>query len=342
MSATSAAATAPFRPLFPEDLDQGDPFLLEAPPEFGADFRYYVFTTGEEPTDGWAYPIYASPDLASWQRIGSALATERLSSHWAPCVTYIAGLARPFVMLYSRAIGTGEQGHIGHTIRRADSAQPAGPYLDTSYVLTPGFDFAIDPDIYRRSNGSLAMAFAVDFIENEPFGTGIVEAPIASDLTRLTRPPRLLARPSHPWQIYDAARVMPWKTIPGIDWRTDTVRWHTIEAPVGGLVSPAGRSLYLYSGGCFFDFYAVGAIVENPPGVLRDVTDGAATFVIQPNPDAGFFAPGHCSLLRAGPDRPDDYLLLHARFGSAGAKRQMCLARLRWTDADLPIAEPAS
>ena len=56
--------------------------------------------------------------------------------------------------------------------------------------------------------------------------------------------------------------------------------------------------------------------------------------------ERGFFAPGHCSWLPT--DAGEDYLLLHARFGSPQAKRQMCLARLRWTEDGRPVAEPAS
>ena len=131
---------------------------------------------------------------------------------------------------------------------------------------------------------------------------------------------------------------MPWKQIPGVDWTRQTVRWHTMEAPVGGLVSPAGRPVYLYSGGCFGGFYAVGALVEDEARRLRDVTTGDTGFVVRPQPENGFYAPGHCSWLRA--DAGHDYLMLHARFGAPDAKRQMCLAVLRWGADGLPNAEP--
>jgi len=329
-----------YRPLFPEDRDQGDPYVLAVPSEAVARFRYYVYTTGEDPVAGRAFPVYGSDDLIAWTGLGEALRVERESSHWAPCVHYVPNLDRPYVMLYSRAVGLGDQGHVGHAIRRADSECPEGPFVDSGHELTPDLDFAIDPDVYRLPNGSLQIAFAMDFIDDEPYGTGIVEAGISDDLTRLTSASRLLARPSHDWHVYDPARVMPWKTISGVDWETDTVRWHTVEAPVGGLVSPAGRSVYLYSGGCFFGFYAVGALVEEEPGWLRDVSDGQRNFVLRPRPDEGFFAPGHCSWLRA-PDG-DDYLMFHARFGAPDAKRQMCLAHPRWSDDDLPVAVPAA
>ncbi|CAA9549085.1 MAG: GH43 / GH43_30 / GH43_32 / GH43_3 / GH43_33 [uncultured Thermomicrobiales bacterium] len=334
---TTTARSAQLRPLLPEDRDQGDPFLFAAPGDGSARYRYYVYTTGEESLDGAAFPVYGSDDLRTWAPLGSALQAGARTAHWAPCVRHVPELNRPYVMLYSRAVGLGPEGHVGHAIRRADSERPEGPFVDSGEILTPDLDFAIDPDVYRLADGRLRLAFAMDFVEDEPYGTGIVETGITDDLTAIEGERRLLARPATDWQVYDAARVMPWKTIPGVDWTTHTVRWSTVEAPVGGLVSPGGRRVYLYSGGCFYGFYAVGAVVDD--GVSpQDVSDGQANFVIGPDPDRGVYAPGHCSWLRDVDG--SDYLMLHARFGSPEAKRQMCLASLRWSGADLPVAVP--
>ncbi|MGI8476702.1 MAG: family 43 glycosylhydrolase [Thermomicrobiales bacterium] len=333
---TNPPPAARLRPLFPEEIDQGDPFAFAVPSGVPSRFRHYIYTSGEEPVAGTAFPVYGSDDLTTWLRLDDALEVGLRSAHWAPCVRHVPGSARPFVMLYSRAVGLGAQGHVGHAIRRADAERPEGPFRDSGHVLTPGLDFAIDPDVYRLPDGSLKIAFAMDFTADEPFGTGIVEADIDEDLTALTGPPRLLARARFGWQVYEPARVMPWKTIPGVDRTTETVRWHTLEAPVGGLISPQGKRVYLYSGGCFWGFYAVGALVEDEQGHLQDVTDGVARFVIGPQPDEGVFAPGHCSWLRTNAGQ--DYLMLHARFDSPTARRQMCLLPLRWSDDGLPFA----
>jgi hypothetical protein len=331
-------ATIPIlQPLYVDDVDQGDPFALAVPAAAGARFRYYVYVTGPEPTSGQAFPVYGSDDLVNWERLGFALETDVVSSHWAPCVRYVAGRPRPFVMLYSRAVGVGELGHVGHAIRRADAVQPEGPFVDSGEVLTPDLDFAIDADVYRLPNGSLKMAFAMDFVD-EPYGTGIVEVEIDEELRSLLGDPRILARPSYDWHVYDPARVMPWKEIPGVDWSRQTVRWHTVEAPVGGLVSPEGNPVYLYSGGCFFGFYAVGAVIDDGRS-LNDVSDGNGNFVVCPQPARGIFGPGHCSWLRT--HEGADYLMLHARFGSASAPRQMCLVPLSWTADGFPTTELA-
>ena len=334
-----------FRPLYPEDRDQGDPYVFTAPP--GARFAYYVYVTGEDPTAGRAFPAYGSDDLLTWQPLGGVLEADTSKSHWAPCVSYVAGAERPFVMLYSHGIGQGEQGHIGHAIRRADAAAPEGPFVESGHLLTPDLDFAIDPDVYRRPDGRLYLAFAMDFTDDPPLGTGIVEAPIADDLTHLLAPPQLLARAGHEWHVYDPARKLPWKTIPGVNWETDSVRWHTVEAPVGGLVSPAGREAYLYSGGCFFAYYAVGALARDDAGAVTDLSKDEQSIVLGPHAERRLFAPGHCSYLRLGDEAllggaspTNEYLMFHARFGAPDAARQMALAPLRWTAEGLPYTRP--
>jgi GH43 family beta-xylosidase len=237
-------------------------------------------------------------------------------------------------MLYSRGIGVGEEAHIGHQILRADAERPEGPFADSGHVLTPDTDFAIDADVYPAPDGSLRMAYATDFVDTEPYGTGIVEVAVSGDLTRVLSPPSVLARPSEDWHLYDAARRMPWKQIPGIDWRTDAVRWSTVEGPVGGLVNPQGRRVYLYSGGCYFGFYAVGALVEDGAGRLVNVTRGGRGFVLGSLPEHGFHAPGHCDWHRTADGR--DWLVTHARFGSPTAPRNACLVELRWDGEGLP------
>jgi hypothetical protein len=328
---------AAFRPLFPDGRDQGDPYLLE-PPAGAAPRRYYVYVTGEDATSGAAFPVYASDDLLTWTPLGPALEGRPGVAHWAPCVRHVPGLRRPYVMLFSRAVGTGDAAHIGHVIYRADAASPEGPFRESGHALTAGLDFAIDPDVYRLPDGRLMLAYATDFVADAPLGTGIVEAAVREDLTALESRPSVLARAAHDWQVYDPARRMPWKAIPGVDWDRDTVRWNTVEAPSGGLRSPSGRPIYLYSGGCFFDFYAVGAVERDASGAILNLTAADDGFVLRPRPQDGVYAPGHCCWF-SGPDG-GTYLLFHARYGAADAPRQFGLAPLRWDERGRPVADP--
>jgi hypothetical protein len=325
-----------FRPLHPEARDQGDPYVLTVPSDACTPFRFYTYVTGEDAVSARAFPVYGSNDLVHWQALGGSLQADPTRAHWAPCVQYLPRLDLPYVMLYSRAQGLGEQSHIGHQIRRAHSRRPQGPFEDSGHVLTPELDFAIDPDIYRAPDHSLKIAFAMDFVADAPLGTGIVEAAINDDLTQISSARRVLARASHAWHVYDPARRMPWKHIPNVNWEQDTVRWNTLEAPVGGLVSPRGQSVYLYSGGAFFQFYAVGALVE-ADGQLLDISS-EGQLVIAPQETRGIFAPGHCCWIRGVGD--SIYLMLHARFGSPQAPRQMCLAPLGWNEAGHPVSLP--
>ncbi|HEY0022030.1 MAG TPA: family 43 glycosylhydrolase [Longimicrobium sp.] len=345
-SSEAVPGPASYRPLFPEPADQGDPYLLAIPDGVAADYRYYVYVTRDQTSDGrggtatpGAFPAFASHDLATWHPLGPTLEGDATRyAFWAPCVRYVAGLERPYVMLYSHGAGIGEQAHIGHQIRRADSERPEGPFVDTGHVLTPDTDFAIDADVYPAPDGSLRMAYATDFVDREPYGTGIVEVAVSDDLTRVLSSPALLARPSEDWHLFDGARRMPWKNIPGVDWRTDTVRWSTIEGPVGGLVNPQGRRVYLYSGGCYFGFYAVGALVEDDAGALVNVTRDGRGFVLGSLPEHGFHAPGHCDWFRAADGR--EWLVTHARFGSPEAPRNAALVELRWDEDGLPYCPP--
>jgi GH43 family beta-xylosidase len=342
----AAPAPVSYRPLHPEPADQGDPYLLAIPDGVPADYRYYVYVTRDQTSDGrggtatpGAFPAFASDDLATWHPLGPTLDGDATRyAFWAPCVRYVAGVERPYVMLYSHGAGIGEQAHIGHQIRRADSDRPEGPFLDTGHVLTPDTDFAIDADVYSAPDGSLRMAYATDFVDREPFGTGIVEVAVSGDLTRVLSSPALLARPSEDWHLFDGARRMPWMDIPGVDWRTGTVRWSTVEGPVGGLVSPQGRRVYLYSGGCYFGFYAVGALVEDEAGRLVNVTRDGRGFVLRSLPEHGFHAPGHCDWFRAADGR--EWLVTHARFGSPEAPRNAALVELRWDEDGLPYCPP--
>jgi hypothetical protein len=324
-----------FRPLCPDDVDQGDPFVVAAPPAANARLRFYVYVTGDPALGGRAFPAYGSDDLVRWEKLGPVLAAGAPTSHWAPWVGYVAGLARPWVMLYSRAVGVGEEAHVGHALRRADAPAPEGPFVDSGEVLTPDLDFAIDADVYPGSDGAPRLAWAMDFVGDEPFGTGIVEARIDPELRRTVGEPRVLARPSRDWHLFDASRAMPWKTIPGVDWAAgDRVRWSTVEGPVGGLRAPSGARVWLYSGGCFFGLYAVGALVEQPDGSLRDITTGDGDHVLAARPERGLFAPGHCSWLKLPSGA--EYLMTHARFGAPDGLRRFCLVPLAW-EGERPV-----
>lgn len=76
-----APASTLYRLHFHEDHDQGDPYILTPSPEAQTRFQFYVYTTGEDPVTGRAFPVYGSHDLVSWQRLDEALVVGVESSH---------------------------------------------------------------------------------------------------------------------------------------------------------------------------------------------------------------------------------------------------------------------
>ena len=158
-SAERVPGPVSYRPLFPEAADQGDPYLLAIPPGVPAAYRFYVYVTRDETSDGrggtasaGAFPAFASNDLATWTPLGPSLQGDATRhAFWAPCVRYVPGLPRPYVMLYSHGAGTGEQAHIGHQIRRADAEQRKF----TAGTTTTFFVFQAQRDLAVARNNEL-------------------------------------------------------------------------------------------------------------------------------------------------------------------------------------------
>lgn len=311
-------------PSFPEDdIDQGDPFLFEDP-DATSGFRYFVIVSSA------GFRLYGSDsptESGSWTFVGESFPGVNVHPWaWAPCVRLVAGLARPWVMLYSLAAGSGDpEGHQFHQLRRADSVRPAGPYRDSGEVLTADVPFAIDPDVSTRADGSLWLTCAADYVDRPPYGTGLFQARVSPDLRQLDTPLQPLARAEFDWQVYLAERSLPWMTIPGVDWaRGDTVRWHTMEGP-SGLVTPSGRDLLLYSGGNFQGFYGVGLLLLED-GTWTDRSPEPAACLLRPDADRHVLGPGHCSVsgdliayhFRAAPDAPRQFTVATLSWDSTG------------------------
>ena len=80
-----------YRPLYPEETDQGDPYLLVVPEGVEAAYRYYVYVTSDLTSRG-AFPVYASNDLGTGRPLGSILVAVTVPrAYWAPCVRYVPG-----------------------------------------------------------------------------------------------------------------------------------------------------------------------------------------------------------------------------------------------------------
>jgi hypothetical protein len=328
-----------YRPIIPDPApgcaDQGDPFLLTPPPSAGTEYAHYLFHT-DGAHEGDRIPVYGSSDLREFSYLGKALRSDaRLSEHWAPCVVHdpASGL---FTMFYSRSRPDQPNADIGQRLRRAVSDRPEGPFVDQGeFPLDLETDFAIDADVYRRvdrrtGEPAYFLAYVVEFWHEERVGVGIVEVQLSADLARPVSAPRILVKPSLDVQLYERDRSMPWQ-VGRRDWAAgETVDWHCIEAPIGGLVSPSGRPHYLDSFGSYKDdTYAVGAVREEPDGSLTDLAaEGHA--VLRSGMLPGITSAGHPSLVAPS------LLVSHGRF-SPGGERQAFYVPLLWDDGGRPF-----
>ena len=319
----------------PEFADQGDPYMLTVPPSSGAEYAHYLFHT-DVSHHGDRIPVYGSNDLRTFDYLGKALKTDaRLSEHWAPCVVHNPVTGR-YDMFYSRSRPGQPDADIGQRLRRAVADRPEGPYVDQGeFPLELETDFAIDADVYEkfdRASGGPAhfLSYVVEFWHEERVGVGITEVRLSPDLSRPVSPPRVLVKPSLDVQLYERNRSMPWQ-VGRRDWAAgETVDWHCIEAPIGGVVSPAGTTYYLNSFGSYKDdTYAVGAVREEADGTLTDLAvEGHA--VLRSGMLPGITSAGHPSLVAP------DLLVSHGRFSPHG-ERQAFLVPLLWDDQDRPF-----
>jgi hypothetical protein len=328
-----------YRPIIPEPAsdvtDQGDPYLLTVPSSASADYSYYLYHP-DESQQGDRIPVYGSNDLRRFDYLGKALSTDvSMSAHWAPCVAYNASTGL-FTMFYSRSTPDQPNPDVGQVLRRAVADRPEGPFVDQGEVpLELETAFAIDADVYEKhdaSSGDRAscLAYVVEFWNEERVGVGIVEVLLSEDFSRPVTSPRVLVKPSLDVQMYERNRSMPWQ-VGKRDWAGgETVDWHCIEAPIGGLVSPGGRACYLDSFGSYKDdTYAVGAIREEPDGTLVDLAvQGHA--VLRSGVLTGIESAGHPSLVTP------NLLVSHGRF-TPGGDRQAFFAPLLWDEQDRPF-----
>ncbi len=239
--------------------------------------------------DGDRIPVYGSDDLRRFTYLGKALPTDAPMSQHWAPCVVHNAATGLYSMFYSRSEPGQPNPDVGQRLRRAVAPDPEGPFVDQG-------EFPLEP---------------------------------GTDFARPVSPPRVLVKPSLDVQMYERNRSMPWQ-VGKRDWAGgETVDWHCIEAPIGGLVSPAGKAYYLDSYGSYKDeTYAVGAVREEADGSARDLAeDGHA--VLRSGMLPGIVSAGHPSLVTR------NLLLSHGRF-TPGGDRRAFFAPLLWDDQDRP------
>lgn len=289
-----------------------DPFVLRH------DDTYYAYGTGPMPTesDGRAFPILRSSDLANWDYVGGAVRPiSGATAYWAPEMVEQNGR---FFLYYSAAFGGGDESH-GLRVALADS--PVGPFNDLGHPLLPDQGFTIDPHPFRDPRtGRWYLYFATDYTGDEPYGTGLAVVPLADDLVSVTAPPAVVVRASQDWHIYERDRHYK-----GRMWG----KWNTLEGPF--VLFHDNRYWCLYSGGRWSsENYGIGfAVADHPLGPWRDETAARGPAVLKGVPGQ-LIGPGHNSVTIA-PDGRTPIIVYHA-WDSDRTGRRMCIDPLRWTD----------
>jgi beta-xylosidase len=234
-------------------------------------------------------------------------------SYWAPEVAQHNG---KFYLYYSASHGQSDE---HHRLRVAVANHPSGPFVDAGKMIFPDGGFSIDASPFLDpKTGRWYLYFAVDYLNNEPHGTGLAVIPLADDLVTPLAPPRMVMRAKCPWQIYERDRDYK-----GRVWKA----WHCIEGPF--VVFHDERYWCLYSGGNWQnESYGIGfAVASDPMGPWSDDFAEHGPTVLKGVPGS-VIGPGHASVV-AGPN--DSLLLVYHAWDAQKSARRMCIDPLHFT-----------
>jgi len=296
-------------PVYPHSF--ADPFVLRT-----AD-GYWAYGTGPAAADGRQFPVLHSADLVQWQLAGHALAPVpggSPTSYWAPEVAHRNGR---YYLYYSCSTSDSDE---HQRLRVAVADHPAGPFVDSGKLLMPQLGFSIDAHPFcDPRTGKWYLYFAMDYLEDEPHGTGLAVVPLADDGLSVVGQTQVVVRATSDWQIYERNRDYKGKR-----WRA----WHCVEGPF--VLPHAGRYWCLYSGGAWHtENYGLGfAVADNPLGPWTDDFAQHGPTVLKGNPRE-VIGPGHNSVV-IGPDGQTPFVVYHAWDVNHTARR-MCIDPLIWT-----------
>lgn len=306
-------------PVWPEYF--ADPFVLRV-----GDV-YYAYGTAPADERGWQFPVLRSPNLAQWEYVCHALQPLRdppAYTYWAPEVAHRDGR---FYLYYSASTSQSDE---DHRLRVATADSPHGPFVDSGHLLMPDIGFSIDAHPFRDPRtGQWYLYFAMDFVDDEPHGTGLAVVPLADDMLHLAGQPQPVVRASCGWQVYEHNR--PYK---GRIWQA----WHCVEGPY--VLYHDGRYYCLYSGGAWHtQNYGLGfAVADHPLGPWTDHMAEHGPTVLRGMPGR-IVGPGHNSAV-LGPDNRTIYVVYHA-WDPGHTARRMCIDPLRWTDSGPVVDGPS-
>ena len=219
-------------------------------------------------------------------------------------------------MYYS--VGFGDK---AHHIRLATSESPEGPFIDTGEPLTTpsACPFAIDAHAFRDDDGAWYLFHARDFPGRNAggeAGTGLVVDRLI-DMSRLGGELHVVARPKHPWQLFQSGRSI----------YSQVLDWHTLEGP--SVLKHEGRYYCFFSGGNWQNqSYGVDYVIaDHPMGPWR--SDGGAEGPrVLKTISGSMIGPGHNSFVEGLDGRT--WIVYHA-WDTGGTARRLCVDPIEWT-----------
>ncbi len=302
-----------------------DPYVLKYLNE------YWCYCTGIW-HDGRCFGVLHSRDLIHWRELGGAMTrlNDAATCYWAPEVIYDNGR---FLMYYS----VGNEENMQIRVSLAD--HPAGPFIDADRALTTE-QFAIDPHVFRDTDGKWYLFYATDFLEHTHIGTGTV-CDAMLDAFTLAGNPQPVTRAQFDWQVYDPERA-----------EKGGVRWHTVEGPF--VLKHKGKYYQMFSGGNWKN-NTYGASYAVSDRVLRgaeweQLADGEHILPILRTIPNRVVGPGHNSVTR-GLNNVELYCVYH-RWGQDNGDRVLAIDRIGWagermfvigaTTTPQPVPNPAT
>jgi len=287
-----------------------DPFVLKV------NGIYYAYGTAPAGRDGRQFPVLRSSDLVHWAYVSHALEPlrEKAYAYWAPEVAQRDGR---FYLYYSATTSPSDE---HHRLRVAIADRPEGPFVDSGKMLLPEHAFSIDAHPFcDPKTKKWYLFFAMDYLEDEPHGTGLAVAPLNDDMLAIAERPRLVVRASCPWQVYERNRNYKGQTWPA---------WHCVEGPF--VLFHEGKYFCLYSGGAWHsENYGLGfAVADHPLGPWTDDFAQHGATVLKGTLET--IGPGHNSVV-IGPDDRTEFVVYHA-WDKTKTARRMCIDPLRWVN----------
>ena len=148
--------------------------------------KYYLYPT----LDSRGYDVFVSDDLVHWEEKGKVFRDAR-GGVWAPDVFHNQKGDGKFYLYYTDNAPPPPAGKGGKQVGVAVADGPMGPFADKGVLASE----SIDAHLFRDEDGALYLYYV-----HLAGGFKIMVQPMADPLTKKPGEPRLVIRPTEPWE----------------------------------------------------------------------------------------------------------------------------------------------